>query len=368
MPRQALAVPAAVLAALALAAPAAARSFTVSTAGNKPDVAVDGGGTAHVVWDTVDAGGTSTTHYCRVLHSASGCAAGSEKTFAPRPGDRDFAGPRVFLPGGGRVVVVTSRCCSSDPGPGPDGQFHGTHVYRFLSGDGGANFDAGAVIGGTQTPDLAAAYAPGDTILAMGIAAGGVGIAGMPLNGFTGATNTIAPTLAISGGIGVAPSAAVAAFSDRSSVYAAQLTGDPNAAGAWPVKRIASGGDVRVTSGPKGPDLFYRVGSAHARYVVRRRSSKGTFGRAITVSETGYPIFGNASQDPKGRIHAAWIGTHGLTYRVSSTSGRSFGRMRTLSTARRLFNLVVASDARNRAVVVYDSNAEAGKVGGYTAG
>lgn len=364
-----IALPAALLAALLFATPASARSFTVSAAGNSPSVAVDGGGTTHIVWDTVDdATKTSTTHYCKVLRSGKACAAGTERTFAPAMGDRDFAGPRVYLPGGGRVVVVTSRCCSSLDGP--DGQSHGTQVIRFLSSDGGGAFDAGAWIGGTQTPDVGAAFAPGDVFLAFGISAGGTGVAASPITGFTGPTNTITPILALSGGIGVGATSTIAAFNDRNSVYWAKLAGDPNAPGAWgtPAK-LATGDDTQVTSGPKGPDVFYKVGESHARYVVRRLTAAGTgFGKAVTVSESGYPIFGNVAQDPAGRIHAAWVGRYGLTYRESSTSGRSFGKLRALAKGTRYFHLVLAADIKGRATVAFDGNGDASRVGGYTIG
>src|SRR3712207_3233641 len=101
----------ALLATLAAASPAAARSFLVTKTGNTPSLAVDAAGTAHVGWGSVS-GETSTTHYCRVPRKAAKCAAGSEKTFAPQVGDQDFGGPRVFLTGANGVLVVTTRCCT----------------------------------------------------------------------------------------------------------------------------------------------------------------------------------------------------------------------------------------------------------------
>ena len=81
------------LALLVFAAPAHATRFAVTTHGTLPAVAVDAAGTAHVVWDSLDAKtGTSQTTYCRVPRAATGCAPGSTKTFSPVSGDQDFAG------------------------------------------------------------------------------------------------------------------------------------------------------------------------------------------------------------------------------------------------------------------------------------
>ena len=139
-------LPLALLAALAAAAPAAARSFIVSKTGNRPALAVDPAGTTHIVWDSVSGDETSTTSYCRVARKAGTCAAGSIRTFTPLAGDQDFAGPRIAVQDKGRrVIIVTSRCCTS--GDGADGQAHGTHVLSYVSTDGGRTFAAPAWVG-----------------------------------------------------------------------------------------------------------------------------------------------------------------------------------------------------------------------------
>ena len=61
-------LPIAAILVFAITAPAyAAHSFVLTRAGDKPNVAVDRGGTGHFVWDQRAADGGSVTHYCRVL-------------------------------------------------------------------------------------------------------------------------------------------------------------------------------------------------------------------------------------------------------------------------------------------------------------
>lgn len=344
------------------AATAAARPFVVSKAGNHPAVAVDAAGTAHVTWDSVS-GDTSTTHYCRVVRNGTSCAKGTERRFAPAEGDQDFAGPRVFLAGGRRVVVVTARCCSSSQGP--DGQFHATRVFAITSQDGGATFGAPAWIG-TQPADVGAALS-GETFLALGVTGSGTGVQGAPLGGFAGAENTVTPQLAVSGGIGDSATGGLIAFATGAGeLYAATFAGDVD--GISPAfKKFGKGSDVVVAGGRRAVDLFWRTTGGRARYVTRRYVA-GRPGKVSAVSESGFPIFGTAVQDAAGRLHAAWQGDRGLTYRRSARSGRGFAPPRRLSRRSGYYNLQVGANAQGRATVVYDTNGFAGRVGGFTAG
>lgn len=341
--------------ALTLAAPAGARQFTLTAKGNKPSVAVDPSGTAHVVWDSVAADNTSTTHYCRVARTGAGCQPDSERTFSPVPGDQDFGGPRVYLTGGQNVLVVTSRCCTSTDAP--DGASYGTRVFAITSQDGGTNFGEPAWIG-TQVPDVGATFARG-AFLAFGIAGDGTALQSSPLASFTGPAKTVTPKLANSGGVGTSPHGDVVAFADaQNNVFAGALTGDPNAA-TIDFKRLGKGSDVVVTAGPRGVDVFYKTTGKNQRYIVRRyRGTKA--GMIAAVSELGVPIFGTAFQDGSGRIHAVWQGDRGLTYRRSAKSGRHFGKRRRLSGKSKFFNFVVAANRKGQAAMVYDSNGFAG--------
>ena len=355
----------ALLAPLATAGPAAARSFVVSKTGNKPAVAVDAKGVAHVVWDT-QSGDTSTTRYCKVPRAAGKCAPGTEREFRPVEGDQDFGGPRVYLTGGQGVLVVTTRCCSSTQAP--DGTFHSERVFAMTSGDGGATFSAPAWIG-TQRPDPGAAFFNG-SFFSFGIAAGGTALQSSPIGGLTTTENTVTRQLAISGGVGVSPKGSLVAYGarvgTRGQVYVGFITGDPN---TTPIafKKLANGDDVVATSGPKGADVMYRTPGSKSRYVVRRFAG-GRAGTSSAVSEAGFPIFGSATQDGSGRVHAAWQGRLGLTYRRSAKSGRSFGSFKRLSRKSGFFNLVVGANGKGAAAVVYDSNGTSCRVGGFTAG
>jgi hypothetical protein len=99
-----------------------------------------------------------------------------------------------------------------------------------------------------------------------------------------------------------------------------------------------------------------------------RRYRNGTAGKISAVSESGFPVFGALTQDPKGRIHSAWEGEDGLSYRRSATSGANFGAPRTLSKKSKYFNLALSANPKGQATVVYDSNGFSGVVGGFTAG
>lgn len=357
------AVPLILLAALLAAGPAGARSFTVSKSGNNPSLAVDPAGTAHIVWDTVTASGASTTHYCRVPRSAAGCASGSARTFAPEAGNQDFAGPRVYVQGGGkRVVIVTSRCCTS--ADAPDGLSYDSHLYSFVSSDGGKSFAAPTWFG-SLAPELGGSLGPGDVFWTLGITDNGTSLQASPIGAFQGAVNTISTKNAQEGGVGTAGKVAVVAFNDVTNVYAGRVSADPNAAAS--VTQVAKGEDTHVDSGVKGPDVLYRTSGSKARYVVQRWSGS-KLGPAQAVSETGFPVFGNLFQDAAGRVHTVWQAGNGVIYRVSDTNARHFGKKKVLSGKTGFFNLLVAANPKGKATVVYDSNGYAGRVGGFTAG
>jgi hypothetical protein len=139
----------------ALAAPAgtaaANKQFVVDgqKAAQWPAVAVDGKGTAHVVWQEERAEqemvppdhAGDAIHYCQIAERKRSCA--GERTLTA-PGS-DAGGPRVLLTGN-TVVVVTTRCCiDADDG--------GSVTYAFTSSDGGASFSDAMDIGANLLAD-----------------------------------------------------------------------------------------------------------------------------------------------------------------------------------------------------------------------
>src|SRR5215213_3688512 len=92
-------------------APAVAEPFALGPSDNQrdaPDLAVDGAGTAHVVYlETRD-----VIRYCRVPRGPRGCA--SEQRFHVPDGFKRHLGPQVAIAGPGRVVVSFNGF-SNDP-------------------------------------------------------------------------------------------------------------------------------------------------------------------------------------------------------------------------------------------------------------
>ena len=119
---------------LLLAAPsaAAAEVFKLTGAENaeRPDVAIEANGTAHVVWDEpVDR--NHVLVYCQVPRGARACAA--TRSF-PLPGvDGALGSAHVTLMPQGELVLTTTRSFDG-PRMNPD------TVYAIVSSDGGASF------------------------------------------------------------------------------------------------------------------------------------------------------------------------------------------------------------------------------------
>ena len=339
---------------LAAAAPAqAAHSFVLTRAGANPDVAVDRGGTGHFVWDERAADGGSVTHYCRVVRTGRGCAAGTERTFRPTQvtdpaNNTDFDGPRVFVAPDGRVIVLTYRCCAID---GPN--FHSAALFRFLSGDGGQNFDAGAIIGTTDMDD--AAFGPGDAVTTIGTAAGYTGAQAAPIAAFSEAEAQLAPNVtAVDKAVAVTGSQAVAAIGNGRTFSVGVANGDPSATASWAFGPAAQGTDLALAAGPKGTFLLVKSGS---RYVLRRvDTTRARLGKTLALTGRAFPIFGTASADASGRIHAAWVQGRALRYRRTNKSASRLERTHRLVGGSGFFDLAVGAGANGRGWVAWDSN------------
>ena len=85
-----------------------------------PHVAVDENGVGHFAWNerVPFVSGSNPGHdilrYCQVPRNGTACA----KPAAIEIPEDDFHGPRVLLPGDGRVLIITERCCGGGLGTG----------------------------------------------------------------------------------------------------------------------------------------------------------------------------------------------------------------------------------------------------------
>ena len=342
------------LLALAAATPAqAAHSFVLTRSGSKPAVAVDGGGTGHFVWDQRGPNGASVTHYCRVVRTGRGCAAGTERTFQPTQvsdpaNDVDFPGPRVFIAPDGRVIVLTYRCCAID---GPN--FHSSVLFRYVSADGGQNFDGGAIIGITEMED--AALGPGDAVTTIGTGANYTGAQAAPLASYNETEAQLQPgVLGVDKAVAVVGNQTIAAIGDGKTFHVGVANGDPSQTASWAFGPAGHGDDLALAGGPKG--TFLLVGSGR-RYVLRRiDTTRARLGRTLALTPRTFPIFGTASADPSGRIHAAWVQGRALRYRRTNKSASRMERTHVLARGSSYFNLVIGAGASGRGWVAWDAN------------
>jgi hypothetical protein len=346
-------------AALALAAPAAAEPFQLSPAGEDPDVAVDGSGTAHVVWNQPSSEGSDATVYCQLPRGATTCSRfqnlipAGEKLF-------DSAGPRVVLVPDGRIVVVTGRCCGQ--------------VWRFVSSDGGQSFDSRLIGDLSGTRDWHVAYGPGERL--------SVALAGdyqaAPLDGSTTAKAELFPSTIYGTGLtmldGNTP-LVVASMSGERDPHGWRRYlggGDPNDASNWSAAQsIGPGADPHLTTGPKGTFLFYEEGSSgNAPYVIRRWNGAGFDPPAATVIPAGgsqrQPDF---HQDSTGHFHAVWGSNETMPQRLlysSSPDGVRWSEPRVIAPYREsgFFHNEVAASGPDDGLAVNDDNGNPGIVEG----
>ena len=93
------------------------------------------------------------------------------------------------------------------------------------------------------------------------------------------------------------------------------------------------------------------------RYVLRRiDTTKARLGRTLVLTGRNFPIFGTASADAGGRIHAAWVQGRGLRYRRTSKSATRLEGSHRLVAGNGFFDLAVGAGANGRGWVAWDSN------------
>src|SRR3954451_9517947 len=101
-------------AASACASPPAAEAATPFTigSGSFPDVAVDAGGTTHIVYDQHDPTGDHIG-YCQVPKGNTSCATGPH-TPLTAPAEAIGLSTYVFAPPPERIVIISPHCYSPD--------------------------------------------------------------------------------------------------------------------------------------------------------------------------------------------------------------------------------------------------------------
>lgn len=362
MPR--VLAPLAVLAcalALALAAPAGAAQPFVVGVGHDPDVAVDASGAAHVVWNQNTADVTKTLIvYCKIPKGATKCAV---KHVLSPPLQSTGHDTYVFAPGGGRVLVESYRCCSTDV---PEGN------YLYSSANGGGSF-SGPVHIGDLDHEQEAVLGPGDHI--SGITRSD--FQEMPLAVDSGEqfadldAGFSVPTYAGLGLFGDIP-VVVMADGDHTSFARYKGSGNVNNENTWigPTQISPVGNEPKLAGGPAGLTMLYTVDRAAGRHQLVARKFDGTsFGTGVGVSETRDPIFADLYADRSiGRFTAIWNDNGGLKDRLrwaTSKTGAAWTKPLVITQGGvfdNAYNERVSAAPDRSGVVVWDENDNTGKV------
>jgi hypothetical protein len=343
--------------ALALATPAAAQPFQLTPTGGEPDVAVDAGGTAHVVWHQPSSEGSDITVYCQLPRGATVCSRFHD--LIPAGERNDFAGPRVVLAPDGRIVVVTSRCCNEE-------------VWRFVSSDGGQTFDSRLIGDLRASTDWHAAFGPGERVSVT--QAGEYQAA--PLDGTTTGKAELLPASIHGTGLTMldanTPLMVASTTGERDQLGWRRYdgSGDPNSADNWSAPQpIGPGTDPHLITGPKGTFLVYEAGTdSNAAYVMRRWNGAGFDPPMSTVVPAGgaqrRPDF---AQDPTGTFHAVQGSNETMPQRLlysRSADGVSWTEPREIAPFKDpgYFAMEVSAAGPDDGLVVSDENSSAGVV------
>jgi hypothetical protein len=331
-----------------------------------PAVAVDGQGTGHIVWRERGANG-DLVHYCQVPRNARACA--RHLTLAAE--HTDFGGPRVLVPGDGRILVVTGRCCfRGDPA-------RTSRLFLFASTDNGASF-AGPLHIGDNAISGDARLGPGLNSISTitDVTTGGVRFQTAPLAGPP--PGPLANLGEIPGNVvGAAYNGSIAfpdpinpivVMDDLDHVYLRRFAGGTayNDPAAWtPRADLGPGAEPRLAglpSGRGGVHLLMRVGSPGKRRYVARRYKNQTFpGPSVPVSEKGDPVFREFFMDAGARLHALWVNNEedSLQHRAARTGNDSWKDPEALIGPRKagnVFNIRADAASDGGGFAVYDAN------------
>ena len=335
--------------ALLVAAPgaSAATSFQLGS-GQFPDVAVDAGGTAHIVVDLPD----EKVRYCQIPRGQTTCAV--DQSLTP-PAEASGRSTYVFLPAPGRVVITTHRCCSPDA------------TFAYTSTDNGATFAGPTQIGNLDTE--AAVFGPGEAV--SGVDTGGR-YQRMPLTGPPATAQAMlnpgfsVPTSSSLALLGGAP-LKVSADGDNTSFHRQNGAGDPHDTTTWvgPSSINPAGNDVHLASGSAGLAMLYRTGSPGQLHA--RKFDGSMFSAGVPLS-TDDPIQADLNTDSSGRFTAAWIenGVNPNEFRVrQSPDGVNWEFLSIVLSGAQvddLFHTQVATAPDGQGFAVFDSNSPGGNI------
>ena len=340
-------------------ASAASTSFVVGT-GRQPQLAVDGAGTAYVVWNHRLTGLTSSVQLCRVPRGARTCAALTDLT----PDQEAFSPPYVFVPAPNVVLVLTTRCCYTGP----------NHTLLYASTDNGATFGPPAQVG-TLDPSGDAILGPGAAIsVTTDTVTGSTAYQRVPVDGSAPATTTASLTSDEYGGtIGLFNGNPVVAFWDFNAGVPNHVdfamykgAGDINDASSWtPSAPVGPGSATRIASGPNGLYLMYQNGQPGQEHYYVRKFDGSTFGAPVDISgqETGY--VNDFFEDPSGRLHAVWRRNPGQVRYTTSTDGAHWAPVTTVDDERSAggpFALQEALASDGKGFAAFDANAGDGTI------
>ncbi|MCW3013646.1 MAG: hypothetical protein JWO02_738 [Solirubrobacterales bacterium] len=381
-------------------------AFTISSNGEKPSIAVDEEGTAHVVWNEANNGPVADVmHYCKVPRGARRCTA--EQTFVPPDGDpqynHEFARPQVVLPGPDQVMIFTSRypnsitldgtgrpnpvCGEFDPPPALECYTTSTKTWMYRSIDNGASFTPPRVFdhnppGGDMTVFQFPVPVPGDPGITRAVpfvgsvtetTTGGTFFATGPLDGYARKTlnlgnegndraffGTIAP---------LNDTTPAVAFADLQSNVFIRTHPDPSRSladiGAWTPSVSIKGDEPRLAGGPSGLFLLYkpRLGDRSAPYTLRRFDGRAFVGPAVRISDVPADAWRDVFQDDSGRLHTAWVSRQDtssaideLRYRFS-TDAQNFTQSETIARGARnsIYNVTLGSADDGGGFAVYST-------------
>jgi hypothetical protein len=359
VPRRAAITGVLLASALLAAAPAAGAAPITFGKGRFPDVAVDENNTAHVVWDSIDGAGPDRLFYCQIPRTASSC----QNTKALTPPLRAIGrSSYVFAPGGGRVLIVSFRCCDTSAG-------EGRQLYE--STDGGLTFGAPTRIG-SQDPESNAVLGPGDSISGSAVS----DFQNSPLSGFTNDIATLdsgfpVPTHgAVAVHNGTTP-VLVQADGSNTSFDVYKGTGPLNDKASWTgPTALPAGDEPSLAGGPAGTTLLLKQGTPGKTFWSARRFDGSGFGPAVHVTETGDPIEASLGTTPfGGAFHAVWVDNRSpneLRW-ARSADGLSWSDPYTSFSgdeADNAFHLRVSGASDGRAFAVWDQNDNAGSAKG----